>query len=229
MATGKRSIAGQEMRQINTFLFQSFEDYKTARILYNSGFAVPGCFLANTALEKVMKARLIFHRETPPKTHELKKLFKKVVRQDPGFNTKIKMDYLKALTKIYDARYLGDQSPNYSFIIPLKKYLSELDFTYDQLASTIKVTSAPDCRNLYIYTRECELEVVKKNNFILQRFSRKRFVETNESVMEYRIFPDHATSSTVYITNYSKLDGDFSLRSNLSRDGESGFKFVPIG
>ncbi len=228
MAIAKRTISGQEMRQITTFLFQSFEDYKTSRILYNSGFAVPGCFLANTALEKVIKARLVFHGVIPPKTHELKKLFKRVLRYDPGFSSKIKMDYLKALTKIYEARYLGDQTTNYSFVIPLKKYLSELDFTYDQLASTMKITSAPDSRNLDIYTRDCQLEEVKKNNFILQRLPRNAFVETNESVMEYRIFPDHSTSSAVYVTNGSKLNGDFSLKSNLSRDGESGTKFLPI-
>lgn len=61
------------------------EDLVVARLVLGEEFYSHACFLAQQSIEKSLKAFLIAHTNTHPRTHGLVDLLRQCLRFDPGF------------------------------------------------------------------------------------------------------------------------------------------------
>ena len=125
-----RHIACLDKKEIGGLLYVAYEDYVSARILLLSGSLMNGCILANTSLEKLLKALIFYCGENNLKKyqHRAHQLLDDLNKK--GFKPNINREFLSALSMIYDSRYIGDNNkvkPGYNFTIVKNKFLAELD------------------------------------------------------------------------------------------------------
>ena len=103
-------------------------DYLAARYLLLESMVVQGCILANTAIEKYLKA-LYAHLEIPiPHTHAVQALYCKVTasgKSTLGLNEA----FLKLLQKAYGLRYPDELPDGFNIALNQMKLLAELDRT----------------------------------------------------------------------------------------------------
>lgn len=147
------SFNGKNRNIILGLLTQSYEDYRSARILFNNGELVSATFLSCTAIEKLLKAILMIYEINFPWIHNPYDLYIKLKNQT-SFAAEINEEYLKSLYNIYKGRYIGHQEAGFSFVIFLHKCLAELDYCFDALALKVRFTPTDEITNWEFYTRE---------------------------------------------------------------------------
>jgi HEPN domain-containing protein len=103
-------------------------DYLAARHLLLGGMVVQGCILANTAIEKYLKA-LFAHLDLPiPHSHAVQALYCEVTAS--GKSTVALNDaFLNVLQKAYGLRYPDELPDDFNIALNQMKLLAELDRT----------------------------------------------------------------------------------------------------
>jgi hypothetical protein len=103
-------------------------DYLAARYLLLGRIVVQGCILANTAIEKYLKA-LYAHLELPiPRSHAVQALHCEITAS--GQSTVALNDaFLNVLQKAYDLRYPDELPDGFNIALNQMKLLAELDRT----------------------------------------------------------------------------------------------------
>jgi HEPN domain-containing protein len=103
-------------------------DYLAARYLLLGRMVVQGCILANTAIEKYLKA-LYAHLELPiPHSHAVQALYCEVTAS--GKTTVALNDaFLNVLQKAYGLRYPDELPDDFNIALNQMKFLAELDRT----------------------------------------------------------------------------------------------------
>src|SRR5690349_19190452 len=120
-----RQLGGADRKEIGGLLYVGYEDYLSARSLLIQGRLIQGCFLANTSIEKLLKALLFYAGEIHYKDyqHKTHTIFDAI--SGKGFAPAINRKFLAALSHIYDGRYIGDNKkikPGFSFTILKRKF-----------------------------------------------------------------------------------------------------------
>jgi HEPN domain-containing protein len=101
-------------------------DYLGARILLLQGLLIQGAALANTALEKYLKAVCFYSGMKIPHGHAVDVLYGKVTGHAPT-NLALNESYLRLLRKAYKLRYPEELNDGYSIALNQAKLLSQLD------------------------------------------------------------------------------------------------------
>jgi HEPN domain-containing protein len=102
-------------------------DYLGARILPLTDLLVQGSALANTAIEKFLKA-LFLHSGVPaPHGHNAERFYRDLKTQVPGCGLDLNVEFLKLINKAYLLRYPDDLEEGLNIVFNQAKLLSQLD------------------------------------------------------------------------------------------------------
>lgn len=217
-----------DAQRIIGYLISSYEDYVSARILFNNNKLIPACCLANTSIEKYFKALVDFKGNSIKARHDLLKLFPTIKDFDIELYEKLNIEFLSLLTKIYETRYIGDCSPGFNFVILRNKFLAELDYTYSILEPRIRIKKFGNENNdKTIY--EADIKIKSKplweNNYILNEIQKQKFIESTDYVHELRIIEaDSQLIQCSYHTNHSKNDGKFNYQGLVIKEENKSFQ-----
>jgi HEPN domain-containing protein len=109
-------------------------DYLAARCLLLERMVVQGCMLANTAVEKYLKA-LCSHLDLPiPRSHKVQELYREIAAS-PKRTVLLNDGFLGALQKAYGLRYPDDLPEGFNIALNQMKVLAELDRTVSAITS----------------------------------------------------------------------------------------------
>jgi HEPN domain-containing protein len=180
----------------------AFKDYTAARILFLNSQLHQAALFANTCIEKELKACLYtFGLDVTIQHHSLKLL--SILRQydEKTFNM-INSDFLKTLTKIYESRYHEGLNPGYNFVIIRRKFLAELDYTYQLLERKvrfkIKRHEGPVPKSLYEISVLNKLPAVVFDNYLYNNVSKEAFLSAEDDVYEFRMLFNHEVIDASY-------------------------------
>ena len=210
-----RDIGGTDKKEIGGLLYVGYEDYYSSRMLFLNGMLLQGCFLANTAIEKLLKAMLFYAEDFDYKANKHKSYLclDEITRR--GFTSDINRGFLLALSHIYDCRYIGDNTkirPGFNFTILKNKFLAELDYTVDVLGNTIRAGSkeigATKTANELCNINKTS-DLVRRGNYLYSGNSKNEYCKAIDDVLELRVMVNYETLIFKYKTENSKNDGIF--------------------
>ena len=159
-----------------------YRDYIAARVLLNNHLVVQGLTLASTAVEKYLKALIVFNLQEKERYHYhfdrfelLKNLLSKVksdvtVEFDPVF--------LEILENAFKIRYYDKIEKPMFMGFYINQFIGELDYTVDYLERFIADTQNGG-RSMSAYTTAVKSKEphLYDNNFILSKENKKDFME----------------------------------------------------
>jgi len=159
-----------------------YRDYIAARVLLNNHLVVQGLTLASTAVEKYLKALIVFNLQEKERYHYhfdrfelLKNLLCKVksdvtVEFDPVF--------LEILENAFKIRYYDKIEKPMFMGFYINQFIGELDYTVDYLERFIADTQNGG-RSMSAYTTAVKSKEphLYDNNFILSKENKKDFME----------------------------------------------------
>jgi HEPN domain-containing protein len=166
----------------NWLIDLGYRDYIAARFLLNSRFVVQGLTLASTAVEKYLKAVIVFNSKEREKYHyhfdNLEKLLALVSKSNHKLIEKVDPVFFELLESAFKIRYY-DKIKNPIFIgIYLNQFIGELDSTIDLLEKFIAQTQNGETfRTGYKRAIENKDPHLYENNFILTHQNKKDFME----------------------------------------------------
>jgi len=103
-------------------------DYLAARYLLLERMVVQGCILANTAIEKYLKALYAYLEIPIPRSHAVQALHREVTAAGK-ITLGLNVAFLKLLQKAYGLRYPDDLPDDFNIALNQMKVLAELDRT----------------------------------------------------------------------------------------------------
>ncbi len=131
-----------DRREIVAWRDLADSDYIASRMLLRNGFLLQGAILANSAIEKYLKAVLrivgISFMTQGEKAHDLINLCKKLKKFDEKVN--INESYLNLLNKAYKLRYPDRIKEEYNIALSQVKTLVGLDETVFKIRKHINIT-----------------------------------------------------------------------------------------
>ncbi|MCF6132750.1 HEPN domain-containing protein [Flavobacterium wongokense] len=159
-----------------------YRDYIAARVLLNNHLVVQGLTLASTAVEKYLKALIVFNLQEKERYHYhfdrfelLKNLLSKVKSDvteefDPVF--------LEILENAFKIRYYDKIEKPLFMGFYINQFIGELDYTVDYLERFIADTQNGG-QSMSAYSRSIKSKEphLYDNNFILSKENKKDFME----------------------------------------------------
>jgi HEPN domain-containing protein len=136
-------------------------DYLAARALLLGKLLVQGCGLANTAVEKYLKARCANLERPIPRTHDVTKLYFEV-KKHGGVGFLLNETFLQFLEKAYTLRYPDDIPAGFNIAMHEMKALAELDrtvfgitnsFTFDEGVSEFVLERAKRTGDMRFFSK----------------------------------------------------------------------------
>ncbi len=212
-------IDGDKVKRITGLLYNAYQDYLSARVLFNSDMLTAACCVANQALEKQMKAFIeVNEKAKRDNSHDTIKLLNILSRLKPEIGNKLNKEYFKILTKIYKTRYYENLSDGFKYEILRNKFLAELDYSYSILHSIIRVKGQDSTRDETSYEFDINRKnpLLYNNNFILLNIEKSVFLNQPEMADEFLMYGNsfYIVKSTL---SYSRDNGRFSY---------SGFRII---
>jgi HEPN domain-containing protein len=114
-------------------------DYLGARLLLLNGLLVQGTALANTAIEKYLKAICSHSGMKIPHSHGIVDIYEKVLADKPT-NLSLNQDFLNLLEKGYTLRYPDDLQEGFNVALNQAKILAELDRSVLEITQRFVIT-----------------------------------------------------------------------------------------
>lgn len=159
-----------------------YRDYIAARFLLNNHFIVQGLTLASTAVEKYLKAVIVFNLEEKERYNYhfdrfilLKNLLAKVNNDvTEGFDPV----FLAILENAFKIRYYDKLKKPIFMGFYINQFIGELDYTIDFLEKFITTTQSGG-QSLTLYSKAVKNSDAHlyQNNFILKKENKKDFME----------------------------------------------------
>jgi HEPN domain-containing protein len=186
-------------------------DYLAARQLLLSRFLVQGAALANTALEKYLKAVLTFARKDVPRTHDPASLYKSLAS---ATDLTLNPEFLATLSKSYALRYPDDLKDGYNIALNQVLLLMELDVSVFEITKRIQMQHHGKPVQLLIEQSLADNDRrVLDGNVALGQTSRKEFLSHKSQSFDFRVFNGGDTMELWYVTE--NLEDD----AYLNREG----------
>jgi HEPN domain-containing protein len=190
--------------KILSFLKVGYDDYLSARILINHKLLLQGTILANTSIEKYLKAILIFKgvKLTGKENHMTTILLEKLIGFDNKLYSQIDKSFIELLEKSYKLRYIDDKVPKgYKISIGRRDLLTNLDYTVSLLANKLYIGSNnQDGKNETQY----QLDLREKNqdlyynNYLLNDIPKEKFLLGIDDVYKFFIDENGNFSEVIY-------------------------------
>jgi len=180
----------------------AFKDYIAARLLFLNSQLHQAAFFANTCLEKEFKSCLYTLGVDVNIQHNTFKLLNLLSSVDKETFEKINPDFLKVLTKIYESRYHEGLNPGYNFVIIRRKFLAELDYTYQILERKVRFKLSGIDGNPPATTYELSLKnklpTIILDNYLYNDISKEQFLQNKDDVFEFRMLFNHEVAEAYY-------------------------------
>ncbi|NCI45667.1 HEPN domain-containing protein [Sediminibacterium soli] len=202
----------EDAKRIIGLKTEAVSDYIAARVLFNNNCLKQACLLANTALEKELKAWLEAAGTKVTIHHETDKIFK-LIKPQKQSELNINVSFLKCLSKIYQSRYFEKLSNNYNYVILKNKFLAELDVTYQKLEAATRFGRLKTNRISSPFEQEIQRgnPLIILNNFLLSNTTKEQFLKQEEIVNEFRIYTNHEPIEIIYKLKESPADLNFMI------------------
>lgn len=185
----------------------AFKDYTAARLLFLNSQLHPASFFANTCIEKELKSCLYTFGINVTVQHDSFKLLNILRQYDEKTFSLINPDFLKVLTKIYESRYHEGLNPGYNFVVIRRKFLAELDYTYQLLERKVrfklKKLDGDVPKSLYEISVLNKLPSVVFDNYLYNDISKEQYLSSEDDVYEFRM-----------LFNHEVIDGSYTIPSN---------------
>jgi HEPN domain-containing protein len=159
-----------------------YRDYIAARFLLNNHFIVQGLTLASTAVEKYLKAVIVFNLEEKERYNYhfdrfrlLKNLLTKVNNDvTEGFDPV----FLAILENAFKIRYYDKIEKPIFMGFYINQFIGELDYTIDFIEKFISTTQSGG-QSITVYSKAVKNNDphLYKNNYILKKANKKDFME----------------------------------------------------
>lgn len=130
-------ITGNDARMLLHWLTWADADYLAARRLLTDGLLLQGAALANTAIEKYLKALLSLHGEKVLRLHDPLLIYRKV--KECGSSLELDEKFLELLGKSYRMRYPDDIEDGYNLVLSQALLLDALDRTVKSISDRVVV------------------------------------------------------------------------------------------
>lgn len=129
-------LAGDKALTILHWLTWADNDYLASRRLLLDGLLVQGASLANTAIEKYLKALIVFQNKEVARGHNPTALYKEVKK-----NSSLQLDeaFLGLLEKSYRMRYPDDLEDGYNIVLSQALFLDALDQSVKSITDRIAI------------------------------------------------------------------------------------------
>lgn len=130
------TIAGDQALRVLHWLTWADNDYLAARKLLLDGLLVQGASLANTSIEKYLKALLVLHTKRAIRGHNPLAIYKKMEK-----DSTLQLDeaFLGLLEKAYAMRYPDDLKDGYNIVLSQALLLDALDQSVKAITDRITV------------------------------------------------------------------------------------------
>jgi HEPN domain-containing protein len=137
LADNLLSAEGDQARSILHWLTWADTDYLAARRLLMDGLLVQGASLANTAIEKYLKALIALHGKKIIRIHNPLEIYKKLKEQ--GSSLLLDEGFLELLGKSYEMRYPDDIEDGYNLVLSQALLLDALDQTVKLITDRVRL------------------------------------------------------------------------------------------
>jgi HEPN domain-containing protein len=158
-------------------------DYLAARLLLlTDGLLVQGAALANTTIEKFLKA-LFSHSKLPtPRGHDVEKLYEDLKSEVPGCKVDLNVEFLRWITKSYSLRYPDDLEEGFNLSINQVKLLSQLDRSVQEIGIhlDIDLRGTKQRQVLDLKRENNDPRYFDRNVAVFPTFAENRFADQSE-------------------------------------------------
>jgi HEPN domain-containing protein len=178
-------------------------DYLAARYLLLGRMVVQGSMLANTAIEKYLKA-LSVHLGLPTiRTHSTIDLYN-AMKASAKSNLELNESFLTALQKAYAFRYPDELPVGFNIALNEMKVLAELDRTVSEIANSFKFEGVNPAFALAHAARLRDERFLVKN-VVLNPDAKDSFFSSDSQSLEFRV-----TETQIYQVDYlsPRVDDD---------------------
>jgi HEPN domain-containing protein len=151
-----RTVASGQAETTLRWIRWADADYLGARILLVQGLLIQGAALANTALEKYLKAVCCHSGMKIPHGHAVDVLYSKVVGHNPT-NLALNESYLRLLRKAYKLRYPEELNDGYNIALNQAKLLSQLDRSVLEITKRFEI-KLPDGKTIPMVLDEARMQ-----------------------------------------------------------------------
>lgn len=212
----------------STLIDLAYRDYIGARFLLNNQLVLQGLTLASTAVEKYLKAIIIFNLEITERYNYHFDRFEKLKELLAKSKCKLIEDFdpvfLNVLEKAFKIRYYDGLKEEIEIGIYLNQFIGELDEVINTLETYI-VESKNNGNKFSPYWRAIEKKDSRlyEENFILNGIDKKKFMEKSGYAFSIYIQPGLVTNNEkiCFGENISKTyEGRLSVFDEFLPSGE---------
>jgi HEPN domain-containing protein len=184
------------------------DEYVAARHLLLADFLIQGSGLANTAIEKYLKALFPILGLKNPWGHKIDELY--AAAKQAGLMREINEEYLALLTKSYRLRYFDDLEVGFNIHLNRTKLLVELDHTVYEIRKGFTFKKADGNKvvlRLENYLEKKDTALLGKNCYF-GSYDRKDLFKEESSCYELRVL-EQGILQAFYATKEIRDDGKF--------------------
>lgn len=167
----------------SSFINLAYRDYIAARFLLNNEFIIQGLTLASTAVEKYLKALIIFTSKNDDKySFHLDRLDELKKKSDNCGEVINLFDpiFLDIVQKSYSIRYYDKIQGSIEFGFLINQFIGELDYTINHFESVVLVNYK--MKTPYDRAIKNKEPHLYDNNYILQNLNKKEYMENPSNV-----------------------------------------------
>lgn len=218
-------ITGEQVHTIIAWLSWADKDYVAARRLLLDGLLVQGVSLANTAIEKYLKACIVCQGKKVKFGHDPLIIYRQM---KANCTFQLDEEFLALLAKAYKMRYPDDLQTGYNVVLSQALILDALDQSIKLLTSRIELANSdgrPVVRLLDKLIAQNDPRMVVGNT-ALGTVTREALLGQPSLVYEYRVVHKHSYMEAEYYA--AKIeDGRFD-REALTQTSEKSFNLANI-
>jgi len=213
-----------DISRISGFLGTAYNDYISARILFNKNKLIQACILSNYAIEKSIKALILASGKKVPKTHDLTKLLPFLKHDYEKLYSKICVSFFMELSKIFKVRYRDEVEVGYNFVIIQSKYLAELDYTFSLFEPVLRIQNIDgDNKTNYELAKENKEDDLWIRNYVLNGINKVDFVKKLCHIHELRRLPNMVYIEIIYLSEEIEADENFTYKALSYTDDLKNF------
>ncbi len=203
-----------------------YRDYIAARVLLNKHLIIRGLTLASTAVEKYLKAVIVFNLQKKERYHfhldKLELLKKLLIKINNDVTKEFDPLFLEILQNAFRIRYYDNLKDPIFIGLYINQFIGELDFTVDLIEKHIAITQNGG-KSFSAYARAItdNDQTLYENNFILNKVDKKLHMEKPDigfSIYVYNRSPFHDERIVKGGVTKNIYDGQISTFSDFNED-----------
>ena len=216
-------ITGEQVQTIIEWLSWADKDYVAARRLLLDGLLVQGASLANTAIEKYLKALIVCQEKKVKHGHDPLTIYRQM---KADCTLQLNEEFLTLLAKAYKMRYPDDLEAGYNIVLSQALILDALDQSVNLITSRIVIAHS-DGRTV---VRLLDNLIAQKdprvvfNNTALGTVTKDALLNQPSLVYECRVMQKHSHMEAEY--SAARIEDSNFGREALVQTSEKSFNLA---